>query len=83
MRKYPPVAYLDRICNKRYMLTEDVIIEKGTPLFVNVLAIHYDESNFSEPYKWKPERFTAASDSDNVNFTFMPFGEGPRFCIGT
>ncbi|CAF4781552.1 unnamed protein product [Pieris macdunnoughi] len=82
MRKYPPVAYLDRICNKRYMLNDDVVIEKGTPVFVNVLAIHYDEKNFPEPNKWKPERFTSASDSDNVQFTFMPFGEGPRFCIG-
>nr|AXB26392.1 CYP332A21 [Hebomoia glaucippe] len=82
LRKYPPVSYLDRICNKRYKLNDDVIIEKGTPVFVNVLAIHYDEKNFPEPNKWLPERFAAISDSDNVQFTFLPFGEGPRFCIG-
>nr|DAB41815.1 TPA_inf: cytochrome P450 CYP332A45 [Phoebis sennae] len=82
LRKYPPVAYLDRICNKRYKLTDDVVIEKGIPVFVNVLAIHYDENIFPEPEKWRPERLNATSDSDNLQFTFLPFGEGPRFCIG-
>lgn len=82
MRKYPPVAYIDRICNQRYKLNESLTIEKGTPVFINVLAIHYDSNIFPEPEKWLPERMNCSSDSDNLNFTFLPFGEGPRFCIG-
>ncbi|XP_045507718.1 cytochrome P450 6k1-like [Colias croceus] len=82
LRKYPPVAYLDRICNKEYKLNDDVTIEKGIPVFVNAIAIHYDEKIFPEPEKWRPERMNASSDNDNLQFTFLPFGEGPRFCIG-
>ncbi|XP_068628698.1 cytochrome P450 6k1-like [Battus philenor] len=82
LRKYPPVAYLDRICNKNYKLNDKLTIEKGTPVFVNVLAIHYNEKIFPEPNKWCPERMNCSSDNDNLNFTFLPFGEGPRFCIG-
>ncbi|XP_013144330.1 PREDICTED: cytochrome P450 6k1-like [Papilio polytes] len=82
LRKYPPLGYLDRICNQRYKLNDDVIIEKGTPVFINVLAIHYDEKIYPEPNQWRPERMHNASDNDNLNFTFLPFGEGPRFCIG-
>ncbi|CAH2068447.1 unnamed protein product, partial [Iphiclides podalirius] len=82
MRKYPPVAYLDRICNHRYKLNDSITIEKGTPVFINVLAIHYNKDIYPEPLKWLPERMNCSSDSDNLNFTFLPFGEGPRFCIG-
>ncbi|XP_072936245.1 cytochrome P450 6k1-like [Epargyreus clarus] len=82
LRKYPPVAYLDRQCSKKYKLNDELIIEKGVPVFVNVLAIHYDENIYPEPEKWRPERMNASSDNDNLNFTFLPFGEGPRFCIG-
>nr|DAB41797.1 TPA_inf: cytochrome P450 CYP332A44 [Calephelis nemesis] len=82
MRKHTPVAYLDRICNQDYKLNDDLTIEKGVPVFVNVLALHYDERNFPEPTKWRPERFLYQPESDNLQYTFLPFGEGPRFCIG-
>ncbi|XP_050553196.1 cytochrome P450 6l1 [Spodoptera frugiperda] len=82
LRKYPPVAHLDRVCNKAYQLTENLTIEPGTPVYVNVVAIHHNEDYYPEPEEWKPERFINSTDSDNHDFTFLPFGEGPRFCIG-
>lgn len=82
MRKYPPFAHLDRICNQDYKLNENVTIEKGTPVFINVLAIQHDKKVYPKPEKWWPERMEGSSDNDNLNFTFLPFGEGPRFCIG-
>ncbi|XP_045760427.1 cytochrome P450 6k1-like [Maniola jurtina] len=82
MRKHTPVPYLDRLCQKEYTLNEHVTIERGVPVFINVLAIHYNEKYFPDPEQWRPERFTSYSEGDNLNFTFLPFGEGPRFCIG-
>ncbi|XP_073941945.1 cytochrome P450 6k1-like [Choristoneura fumiferana] len=82
MRKNTPVAYLERISKNRYKLTDDVVIEKGIPVFVNVMAIHRNEKYYPEPEKWRPERFSNPSDNDNKQFTFLPFGEGPHFCIG-
>nr|DAB41820.1 TPA_inf: cytochrome P450 CYP332A13 [Depressaria pastinacella] len=82
LRKYPTLGYLDRICNEDYKLNDEVTIEKGVPVLVNVLALHYDESVYPEPQEWRPERISASSDSDNLHYTFLPFGEGPRFCIG-
>lgn len=69
LRKYPTLAFLDRMCNKPYKMTDGVMIEPGTPVFVNVLAIQYNEDYYSEPNDWYPERF-------------MTFGEGPRSCSG-
>ncbi|CAH2100102.1 unnamed protein product [Euphydryas editha] len=82
LRKHTPVAYLDRLCLKDYKINDNFTIEKGTPVFINVLAIHYNEKYYPEPLKWKPERFLNKSETDNSDFTFLPFGEGPRFCIG-
>nr|AXB26395.1 CYP332A24 [Yponomeuta padella] len=82
LRKYPPVPHLDRICIKEYKLDDKLVVEKGTPVFVNVGAIHHDPQNYPEPMEWRPERFIASQEGDNRQFTFIPFGEGPRFCIG-
>ncbi|XP_048004379.1 cytochrome P450 6k1-like [Leguminivora glycinivorella] len=82
MRKNTPVPYLERKCKSRYQLTDDIVVEAGTPVFVNVMALHFNEKYHEEPEKWRPERFANPSDNDNKNFTFLPFGEGPHFCIG-
>ncbi|XP_046969988.1 cytochrome P450 6k1-like [Vanessa cardui] len=80
LRMHPPVAYLERLCAKDYKLDDSYTIETGTPVFINVLAIHYNEKYYPESEKFRPERFM--SDIDTSNAVFLPFGEGPRFCIG-
>lgn len=83
LRMYTPVPHIDRICNKEYELKDKLTIKAGIPVFVNLLAIHYDERHYPEPDQWRPERFPdTMTDADNLQFTFLPFGEGPRFCIG-
>lgn len=82
LRKYPPVPYLDRVCNKTFKINDNLTIEKGVPVFLNVLALHYDENQYPQPHEWRPERTYDLSDNDNRGFTFLPFGDGPRFCIG-
>ncbi|XP_026725872.1 cytochrome P450 6k1-like [Trichoplusia ni] len=81
LRKYPPVQLLDRACNNTFKW-KDLTIESGTPVYVNILGIHYDEEKYPQPDEWRPERFINSSDNDNHDFSFLPFGEGPRFCIG-
>lgn len=76
------MAYLDRYCVEEYKLNDEVTIEKGTPVFVNLIALHYNEKYYPEPKKWDPERFRDISEGNNMDYTFMPFGEGPRYCIG-
>ncbi|XP_026484406.2 cytochrome P450 6k1-like [Vanessa tameamea] len=80
LRMHAPVPYLDRLCAKDYKLDDNLTIETGTPVFINVLAIHYNEKYYPEPEKFRPERFM--KEIDTTNPVFLPFGEGPRFCIG-
>lgn len=83
MRKYPPLSFITRKCVEDYELPgEDVIIEKGTIVLIPVRGIHYDEEYYPEPKKFDPDRFTEENKRDRHQYAHIPFGEGPRICIG-
>lgn len=83
LRKYPPVAVLPRLCTKNYTVPgTDIVIEKGTSVNIPVWGLHMDPDYFPEPEKFIPERFNAQNKSKIVDFTYLPFGEGPRMCLG-
>ena len=59
-------------------------IPKGTQLFINHWAFHYDEREWKEPTAFKPERFLDSNGSfvHGMNISFLPFGAGRRVCVG-
>nr|AJN91180.1 cytochrome P450 monooxygenase CYP324A19 [Cnaphalocrocis medinalis] len=82
LRKYPPMGWLDRISEHEYQVDDDLTIPAGTPVYVNAVGMHFDPEFFPEPDKFIPERFLPENMKDNLAFAYMPFGEGPRNCIG-
>ncbi|RZB39007.1 p450 domain containing protein [Asbolus verrucosus] len=84
LRKYPPVPFLTRKCVKDYKVPgDDVVIEKDTAVIIPILPIHYDKEYFPDPEKFDPERFTEENKNSRHSYAHIPFGEGPRMCIGT
>ena len=59
-------------------------MKKGTLVNFPIYAMHHNPKYFPEPEKFKPERFLKNEDEDNLaaQYAFMPFGGGPRQCIG-
>ena len=51
-------------------------------LYVPVYAIHHDPDNFPNPEQFKPDRFMPENKSNIIPYTFLPFGTGPRNCVG-
>jgi cytochrome P450 family 6 len=83
LRKYPPAHRLERRCVKEYKIPEsDVIIPVGQIVAVPVQGIHHDEQYWPEPERFHPERFSAENKNSRNPYTYLPFGMGPRNCIG-
>ncbi|XP_033227663.1 cytochrome P450 6k1-like isoform X2 [Belonocnema kinseyi] len=83
LRIYPVLPIIDRIATKDYKIEETgLIIEKGTPILIPMLGLHYDSKYFANPNIFDPEHFSDFEKSKRNPYAYMPFGIGPRSCIG-
>ncbi|EDV35775.1 uncharacterized protein Dana_GF12300 [Drosophila ananassae] len=83
LRKYPVLAHLTRMAETDYSPEDPkYFIAKGTIVVIPALGIHYDPDIYPEPEKFKPDRFTDEAIAARPSCTWLPFGEGPRNCIG-
>ncbi|KDR24549.1 hypothetical protein L798_15032 [Zootermopsis nevadensis] len=84
VRKYPPMPILDRVPNRDYVIPgTNITIEKGTAVYVPLLGLHMDPAVYPGPEHFDPERFSEKNRTTRHPFMYLPFGEGPKNCIGT
>jgi cytochrome P450 len=81
MRLYPPAPGVAR------EPIEDVriggyVVPRGSLLSVNTFAMHRDRRFFDDPERFDPGRFAAGWEEHIPRYAFLPFGGGPRVCIG-
>ena len=81
LRMSAPLARNDRICNKDWEY-KGIRIKKGTRIGIPIQVIHKNPDYWPEPELFKPERFLKANSSKIVPCSFLPFGQGPRACLG-
>uniref|UniRef100_A0A182W6V2 Cytochrome P450 n=1 Tax=Anopheles minimus TaxID=112268 RepID=A0A182W6V2_9DIPT len=84
LRKYPPATTLTRRVENDYRVpgTDQQVLQKGITVAIPVYALHHDPDHFPNPERFDPERFSAEQSEKRHPFAFLPFGEGPRICIG-
>lgn len=83
LRKYPPAVVIPRICTEDYNVPgTNVVLDKGTRILIPIYALHHDEEYFPNPDVFDPDRFSEENRNKRHPFSYMPFGEGPRICIG-
>lgn len=79
---YPGLPFINRECTKDYKIPEtDLVIKKGTSVIISLLGLHLDAEHFPDPMKFDPSRYL----DENMNYNqsaYIPFGDGPRACIG-
>jgi len=80
LRLYPPVHTIPRVT------AEDVTVDghrvpEGTTTHLSVVSIHRDERFYDDPERFRPSRWRDASPQSK-GYAFVPFGAGPRDCIG-
>nr|CAD7449561.1 unnamed protein product [Timema bartmani] len=86
MRKYPVIGTMTRVCTKPCQLKSpsglSCNVEVGTSVIIPLLALHHDPKHYPDPETFDPERFNEENIAKRHRFTYLPFGEGPRICIG-
>ncbi|XP_012055930.1 PREDICTED: cytochrome P450 9e2-like [Atta cephalotes] len=85
LRLYSIAHFLERKCVKETELppaTPDgkpIVVKPGDRIWFPVFALHRDSKYYPHPDKFDPDRFI---NGDVDNSVYMPFGIGPRICIG-
>jgi cytochrome P450 len=82
MRLYPPAPMLtgrvareaDEICGHP--------VAKGTEIAILPWVLHRHRTLWDDPDRFDPERFSRQSSAARPRFAYLPFGGGPRICIG-
>lgn len=85
LRKYPILPLLFRVCTEDFTIVESgLVIPKGVGVMIPVLGFQRDPEIYENPMEFRPERFFKSSHGagDTKGAFYMPFGEGPRNCIG-
>jgi len=83
MRLYPPSSSLVRKCSSDYQIPNShLVIPKGVMVMIPNGSIQRDPEFFPDPERFDPDRFSPEEISKRDSYTFLPFGEGPRNCIG-
>ena len=81
MRLFPPAFAIVRVA-----VSDDMIgghhIRAGTLVTISPYLVHRNPKIWPDPTRFEPERFTPARVSGRHRFSYLPFGGGPRICIG-
>lgn len=59
------------------------MIKEGTKVAISTLGLQHDPEYFPDPEVFDPERFSPENKEKIPHLSYIPFGEGPRICIGT
>jgi len=81
LRLYPPVSFLVREVTAPVRL-RDKLLQKGAMIVISPWLIQRNRTNWKCPHAFAPERFDDPEEAEACRRAYMPFGKGPRICIG-
>ncbi|HEX7254005.1 MAG TPA: cytochrome P450 [Thermoanaerobaculia bacterium] len=81
LRLYPPAYVIGREALKDCVIG-DYAIPAGATIYISPWALHRDGRWFDEPERFQPERWLDGSTARLPKYVYIPFGGGPRICVG-
>lgn len=85
LRLWPPGMFAERMCVRDYAYDDGELrftLPARTSLWYPIWSLHRDERYWKDASRFDPERWGADRRSEQVSGTYLPFGAGPRNCIG-
>jgi cytochrome P450 len=81
LRLYPPAGLLSRQAREGDMLLGRAV-EPGETVTVPIYAVHRHHALWDDPDAFEPDRFSPEASAGRHRYAYLPFGAGPRVCIG-
>jgi cytochrome P450 len=81
LRLYPPITFLPRVALARTRIGP-YSVKRGALIMIAPWTIHRHHDYWDNPHAFDPDRFSPARERDIVPGSYLPFGLGPRVCMG-
>ena len=81
MRLYPPAWITDRVAVEDDVV-DGVHIPAGAMIALSIYGVHHSEKHWDAPESFRPARFSKENKATQHPYAYLPFGGGPRLCIG-
>ncbi len=82
MRLYPPTWLFVRYATASVTLPSGEAVAAGTKIYLSPWVLHRDPRFYDQPLDFRPERFLAGASDQRPALAYLPFGAGPRMCLG-
>uniref|UniRef100_A0A7S0DFN7 Cytochrome P450 n=1 Tax=Amorphochlora amoebiformis TaxID=1561963 RepID=A0A7S0DFN7_9EUKA len=83
LRLYPSIPLFVREVAEDDILPGGMKIHGGDVVFMSAYALGRTKRFWDEPMKFDPDRFTEEEEQKRSPYTWLPFGAGPRMCLGS
>jgi cytochrome P450 len=81
LRLYPPITFIPRVAAEATTIGK-YKVKKGAMIMISPWTIHRSEASWKNPHHFDPDRFSVAREHELVPGAYLPFGLGPRVCVG-
>jgi cytochrome P450 len=81
LRMYPPAWVLARYLIKDFE-TGGYVLPAGSIVILSQYLMHHDPRYFPDPSRFDPQRWTSEAKATRPQYSYFPFGGGPRGCLG-
>ncbi len=81
LRLYPPAASIAREALHDLEI-DGYLVPKGSTVMVSPYILHHTAAYFPDPERFDPEHFAPEREKQLPRYAYLPFGAGPRICIG-
>jgi cytochrome P450 len=81
LRLYPPITFIPRVAAESTQIGK-YKVKRGAMIMIAPWTIHRHAAHWKNPHTFDPDRFGVERENELVPGTYLPFGWGPRVCVG-
>jgi cytochrome P450 len=81
LRLYPPITFIPRVATQATQIGK-YSVKRGAMIMISPWTIHRHAAYWTNPHAFDPDRFSPQREAELVPGCYLPFGWGPRVCVG-